>query len=168
MTPQETFITRLRRQRQRNSISLEEIAAETRVKPELLEAFERNDLSEWPRGVYARAWIRAYADAVGLDPMDTVDEFCRLFAQGDRRARATIEEIAAIVAHESEYQSEVPDGQERRRGTPDVNMMQPAPWHATASTAVVSAGRALRVRAASLMAAAHAHTREKRQPRTSS
>jgi hypothetical protein len=168
MTPQETFITRLRRHRQRISISLEDIAADTRVKPELLEAFERNDLSEWPRGVYARAWIRSYASAVGLDPTDTVDEFCRLFPQGDRRVRATIEEIAAIVAHESEYQPEVPGGQERRRGTPEVNVLKPASWHEAASNAVVSAGRALRVRAASLMAAAHAHTRDKRQPRTSS
>jgi Helix-turn-helix domain len=168
MTPQETFIIRLRRHRQRNSIPLETIAAETRVKPELLEALERNDLSEWPRGVYARAWIRAYASAVGLDPSDTVDEFCRLFPQGDRRVRPTIEEIAAIVAHESEYEPEVPGGQERRRGAPEINVLPRAAWHVTASNAVVHAGRALRVRAASLMAAAHAHTRDKRQPRTSS
>jgi hypothetical protein len=168
MTPQETFIVRLRRYRQRTGIPLEQIAAETRVKPELLEALERNDLSEWPRGVYARAWIRAYASAVGLDPSDTVDEFCRLFPQGDRRVRSTIEEIAAIVAHESEYQSEVPGGQERRRSAPEINVMPRAAWHVAASNAVVNAGRVLRLRAASLMAAAHAHTRDKRQPRTSS
>jgi hypothetical protein len=168
MTPQETFIVRLRRYRQRNGIPLEQIAAETRVKPELLEALERNDLSECPRGVYARAWIRAYASAVGLDPSDTVDEFCRLFPQGDRRVRSTIEEIAAIVAHESEYQPEVPGGQERRRSAPEINVMPRAGWHVTASNAVVHAGRVLRLRAASLMAAAHAHTRDKRQPRTSS
>src|ERR671913_938849 len=106
MTPQETFVIRLRRHRQRNRISLEEIAIETNVKPELLEALENNDLSEWPRGLYARSWIRAYASAVGLDPIDTVDEFCRLFPQGDRRARATIREIAEIVATPSEYRDE--------------------------------------------------------------
>ena len=44
MTPQETFVIRLRRHRQRNRISLEEIAVETNVKPELLEALEKNDL----------------------------------------------------------------------------------------------------------------------------
>ncbi len=62
MTPQETFVTRLRRHRQRNRVSLEEIAAETRVKRELIEALENNDLSEWPRGLYARALIRTYAE----------------------------------------------------------------------------------------------------------
>ena len=54
MTPQETFVTRLRRHRERNRIALEDIAAETRVKKELFEALEANDLSEWPRGLYAR------------------------------------------------------------------------------------------------------------------
>jgi cytoskeletal protein RodZ len=114
MSPQETFVTQLRRNRQKNRISLDEIAAEMRVKRELLEALENNDLSEWPRGLYARALIRTYACAVGLDPLDTVDEFCRLFPHGDRRAQATIQEIAAIVAAPSEYRDEFSNGEGRR------------------------------------------------------
>jgi hypothetical protein len=154
MTPQETFVTRLRRHRQRNQISLDEIALETRVKRDLLEALENNDLSEWPRGLYARAWVRAYASAVGLDPIDTVDEFCRLFPQGDRRTRGTITEIAAIVAAPSEYRDEFPHTERRRsdlpgaaepgeeRRTPEINMMPAAPWHAP----IVNAARALWMR----------------------
>jgi hypothetical protein len=49
MNPQETFVTRLRRHRERNRISLDEIAAASRVKKELFEALEANDLSAWPR-----------------------------------------------------------------------------------------------------------------------
>src|SRR5918995_2646391 len=115
MSPQETFVTRLRRYRQRNAISLDEISSTTRVKRELLEALETNDLADWPRGLYARAWIRAYASAVGLDPIDTVDEFCRLFPHGDRRARSTIKEIASIVASESAYRDEFDHPEDRRR-----------------------------------------------------
>src|SRR5687767_7379988 len=115
MNPQETFVTRLRRHRQRNGISLDEIAIDTRVKRELLEALERNDLSEWPKGLYARAWIRAYASAVGLDPIDTVNEFCRLFPQGDRRAQPTMEQMASIVAAASVYREEYPNP-DRRSG----------------------------------------------------
>ena len=89
MTPQEAFVTRLRPHRQRNRISLEEIAEETRVKQELFAAFEANDLSAWPRGLYARAWVRTYACAVGLDPIDTVDGSagcsCRAIAADTRR-----------------------------------------------------------------------------------
>jgi transcriptional regulator with XRE-family HTH domain len=163
MTPQETFVTRLRRHRQRNRISLEEIAAETNVKPELLEGLEGNELSEWPRGVYARAWIRAYASAVGLDPADTVDEFCRLFPQGDRRARPVIEEIAAIVAHPSDYQTEVAPEMDRRRGAPEINVMPKTAWHAAVTTALANAVRTLWLRATNAMTAPQAR---KRQPRT--
>jgi hypothetical protein len=132
MTPQETFVTQLRRHRQKNRVTLDEIAAEARVKRELLEALENNDLSEWPRGLYARALIRTYASFVGLDPLDTVDEFCRLFAHGDRRAQATIQEIAAIVAAPSEYRDEFPHPEDRRRtGKPEEDLAPKLSWWQT-------------------------------------
>ncbi|MBM3820681.1 MAG: helix-turn-helix domain-containing protein [Acidimicrobiia bacterium] len=126
---QETFITRLRRHRERNKISLDEICVETRIKGELLEAFERCDLSEWPRGLYARAWVRAYASAIGLDPIDTVDEFCRLFPHGDRRGGPTVQDMAAIVAHPSEYRDEFGHEVDRRR-SPQMNVLQRPSWQA--------------------------------------
>jgi hypothetical protein len=140
MTPQETFVTRLRRHRQRNQISLEEIAAATRVRLDLLQGLENNDLSDWPQGLYARAWIRGYATVVGLDPNDTVDDFCRLFVNGDRRTHGTIREIATIVAEPSAYKDEYPHEDRRRRAT-DVDsaadepqtVQQPVQWHALTS-----------------------------------
>ena len=131
MTPQETFVTRLRRHRQRCRVSLDELAAETRVKRELLEALENNDLSAWPRGLFARAWIRMYASVVGLDPGDTVDEFCRLFPQGDRRSHGTIRNIATIVASPSELKDDFPPELERRGAAATDEAPPPAPaWHA--------------------------------------
>jgi hypothetical protein len=140
MTPQETFVTRLRRHRQRNQISLEEIAAATRVRLDLLQGLENNDLSDWPQGLYARAWIRGYATVVGLDPNDTVDDFCRLFVNGDRRTHGTIREIATIVAEPSGYRDEYPHEDRRRRAT-DVDgagdesqvAQQPVQWHVLTS-----------------------------------
>jgi transcriptional regulator with XRE-family HTH domain len=115
MNPQDTFVARLRRARQRRGVSLDEIATRIRVKPELLDAFERNDLTDWPKGLYSRAWVRGYAEAVGLDPVDTVDEFCRLYLHGDRRARSTMREMAGIASTDSEYRDEY-GGEERRQG----------------------------------------------------
>ena len=103
MTEQETFTTRLRRHRERSRILLADISRDTRVKVELLEGLEKNDLSAWPRGLYARAYVRAYAAAIGLDGDDTVNEFCRLFPHGDRRMEPIIREIADIVASQSEF-----------------------------------------------------------------
>ena len=138
MTPQETFVTRLRRHRQRNQISLEEIAAAMRIKLELLEDLENNDLSGWPHGLYARAWIRGYATVVGLEPNDTVDDFCRLFVNGDRRAHGTIREIATIVAAPSAYKDEYPHPDRRRRAADGAEVPPqveepPVQWHALAS-----------------------------------
>jgi cytoskeletal protein RodZ len=130
MTPQETFISRLRRHRERNYISLEEIVSQTRIKREQLEAFERGDLENWPRGIYARAWVRGYASIIGLDPIDTVDEFCRLFPHGDRRAQPTFRDFAAIIAHSSTYQDEFEHMAEndRRRSTSQVDVPSSPTW----------------------------------------
>jgi hypothetical protein len=144
MTPQETFVTRLRRHRERNRISLEEIAAETRVKKELFEALEKNDLSAWPKGLYARAWVRTYACAVGLDPIDTVDEFCRLFPQGDRRGHATMQDIATIVASAGEFRDEFPHT-ERRQSVLRAKAAAPprTSWHHTVLDAAKTASDAV-------------------------
>jgi len=130
MSPQETFISRLRRHRERNHISLEEIVSQTRIKREQLEAFERGDLENWPRGIYARAWVRGYASIIGLDPIDTVDEFCKLFPHGDRRAQPTFRDFAAIIAHPSTYQDEFEHmaDNDRRRSTPQVNAPPSPTW----------------------------------------
>ena len=132
MTEQETFVTRLRRHRERNRIPLEEISRDTRVKLELLEGLERNDLSAWPRGLYARAYIRAYAAAIGLDGADAVDEFCRLFPQGDRRAEPVIREMAAIVASQSSFQYDYRYASETDRRAPEFETM-PKPATTTES-----------------------------------
>ena len=145
MTPQETFVTRLRRHRERNRISLEEIAAETRVKKELFEQLEVNDLSAWPRGLYARAWVRTYACAVGLDPIDTVDEFCRLFPHGDRRGHATMQDIAAILASVGEFKDEFPHPERRQsvlRAQPAAAPRRPS-WQSTVLGAAKSASDAV-------------------------
>ena len=132
MTPKETFIARLRRHRERNHISLDTIGAQTRIKREQLEAFERGDLDTWPRGIYARAWVRAYASVIGLDPIDTVDEFCKLFPHGDRRAQGTFRDFAAIIAQPTGYQDEFENAsdapvEDRRTPSTQVNMMAPPP-----------------------------------------
>ena len=157
MNPQEMFVTRLRRYRMRNRVPLEEIAANLRIRPDLLEGLEKNDLTGWPRGLYARAWIRAYALAVDLDPIDTVEEFCRLFPQGDRRTGGTMQGIAAIVASASEYRDEFSHVQGRRSTDPSVDEPRPV-WQ----TFVVQPGRALWYR----LVDAVPTLRERRAPRT--
>jgi transcriptional regulator with XRE-family HTH domain len=99
MSERDTFGPRLRSERERRGISIETIAAVTKVGADLWLGLERNDFSKWPSGIFARAFIRDYAKAVGLDADELVDEFCRLFPQGDRRAARLIQAQAEIIGH---------------------------------------------------------------------
>ena len=130
MTPQEMFVVRLRRHRERYGVPLADIATEANIKLELLEGLEKGDLSGWPLGLYARAWVRAYASAIGVDPLDTVDEFCRLFPNGDRRAHRTMTQMATIIASEPGYRDEFSHVEERRGGgaMPRINVMATPKW----------------------------------------
>src|SRR6266498_1867866 len=71
----ESFGTRLRQRRERQQIALTTIAEQTKIKLSLLEALERDDVSHWPSGIFRRAFIRAYAHAIGLNPDVVVREF---------------------------------------------------------------------------------------------
>jgi transcriptional regulator with XRE-family HTH domain len=104
----DAFGPNLRRIRVQRGISIDKIAADTKVSAELLVGLEKNDFSEWPTGIYARAFIRQYAYAIGVDPDSTVDEFCRWFPQGDRRAERIVREHAGIVGHDLAWRDEAP------------------------------------------------------------
>ena len=99
MSDRDTFGPRLRSERERRGISIETIVTVTKVGADLWLGLERNDFSKWPSGIFARAFVRDYAKAVGLDADDIVDEFCRLFPQGDRRAARIIKAQAEIIGH---------------------------------------------------------------------
>jgi len=120
MSGREAFGPNLRRARLRRGISLQQIASDTNVSEVLWAAMEKNDFSRWPNGIFARAYIRDYAKMVGVDPEATVDEFCRWFPQGDRRADRQIRGQAEIVNHPLESSSELPaDVTEDRRWSPE-------------------------------------------------
>ena len=108
------FGPNLRRIRLQRGITLEQIAKTTKVPRELFEGLERNDFSRWPTGIYARAYVRQYAYAVGVDPDSTVDEFCRSFEHGDRRAERIVREQSAIVGHSLTWQDDVRRDADRR------------------------------------------------------
>ena len=119
MSERHTFGPRLRAERERRGITLEQIVASTKVGADLWEGMERNDFSRWPTGIFARAFIRDYARAVGIDADETVDEFCRLFPVGDRRTDRVIKAQAELIGHEAAIEEAAwlpPEGDRRNRG----------------------------------------------------
>jgi transcriptional regulator with XRE-family HTH domain len=75
-----SFGTSLREARIRRNISLEDIAAHTKINRSFLLDLERNDLSKWPRNqFYCESSLRAYSTAIGLDPREVIDGFRKEF-----------------------------------------------------------------------------------------
>jgi cytoskeletal protein RodZ len=61
-----------------------------------LEALERSDLSRLPGGIFTRAFVRAYAQEVGLDPDRTIQDFiAEVPAESASSARASALEDGA-------------------------------------------------------------------------
>lgn len=89
----ESFGARLRQRREERDIALITIAEQTKIKLSLLEALERDDVSHWPSGIFRRAFIRAYAQAVGLNPEVVVREFLEVHPEA-----AEIVETASAIA----------------------------------------------------------------------
>jgi transcriptional regulator with XRE-family HTH domain len=75
----DSFGARLRRQREFQKIGLADIADRTKIKASLFEALERDDASQWPAGLFRRSFMRAYAEAIGVDAEATLREFLELF-----------------------------------------------------------------------------------------
>ena len=76
-----SFGARLKQERERRKISIAAIADSTKILGALLEGLENDDVSRWPIGFYRRAFLRSYAQAIGLDPDATWREFAERFPE---------------------------------------------------------------------------------------
>ncbi len=66
---------RLRAAREAKQLSLRKIADATKISIGTLEAVEAHDAAQLPGGIFTRAFVRAYAAEVGLDPERTLRDF---------------------------------------------------------------------------------------------
>jgi cytoskeleton protein RodZ len=97
------FGSRLRALRERKGISLREIANRTKISIAVLEALERNDISRLPGGIFTRAFVRAYANEVGIEPEVAIQDFIAAFPHDSVVAgHPRSDKIEDIVLFESE------------------------------------------------------------------
>ena len=75
MTEITTLGPYLRREREQRGLSLRTISEKTKVSVGLLEGLEADDISRWPGGIFRRAFVRSYAQCVGLDPEAVIRRF---------------------------------------------------------------------------------------------
>jgi len=130
MSNRDTFGARMRSVRERRRISLDTIASVTNVRTELWEGLERDDVSRWLPGLFARSFIRHYARAIGLDETDVVNEFCRTFPIGDRRRLRILAGQARIIGHELSIHADSgglpPEGDRRAPDAAPMTLLPPS------------------------------------------
>src|SRR3954451_5681620 len=79
---------RLRSERERRRITLESIAANTKISIGLLRDLERDDVSRWPNGIFRRSFVRSYAEAIGLDADDILSDFLQRYPDTQQMAES--------------------------------------------------------------------------------
>ncbi len=75
LTPVDGVGARLRAAREERRMTLRELADTTKISVGALEALEENDTERLPGGIFTRAFVRAYAAEVGLDPESMTRDF---------------------------------------------------------------------------------------------
>ena len=91
LTPTESFGDFLRRHREASGKSIENISHITRVGKQYLVAFEEGNHSTLPARPFARGFLKAYANEIGLDVGATLsryEDFCASISSTSKEARA--------------------------------------------------------------------------------
>lgn len=69
----------LKVQRKLRNVSLEDVSRASKVHQNWLELLENDDFDKLPSDVFAKGYLRLYANAIGLDPDDVVLRYELLF-----------------------------------------------------------------------------------------
>ena len=78
----------LRGQREARHLTIQQIAEITKIASHHFISLERGDIRRWPGGMYRRAMVRAYAQAIGLNVEETVRRFLDVFPPDQDEAPA--------------------------------------------------------------------------------
>jgi len=83
----------LREARMRRGLELSDVERDTRIRTRYLTALEEERFNVLPGPAYAKGFLRTYADFLGLDAQQFVDEYNTRFAPPDEPAGAVPERI---------------------------------------------------------------------------
>ena len=119
----ESFGARLKHEREKKGVTLDDISLSTKIGTRLLRALEEEHFEQLPGGIFNKGFVRAYARYVGLDEEQAVADY--LAASGDAPLSKVIEpEVAQALETRAE---------ERANGIAQI------PWGVLATALVVVA-----------------------------
>lgn len=109
MFPLSELGSRLKEERERKNISIEDLQRETKIQKRYLLAIEEGRFDVLPGKFYARAFIKNYAEAVGLDPD-------QLFAEYSHELPNPAKEISDLPPRSERYKQPM-DRKSKRKST---------------------------------------------------
>lgn len=95
MTEPNTLGSELRRERERRGLALRTISENTKLSLAVLEGLEGDDISRWPGGIFRRAFVRSYAQSVGLDVEDVIRRFDKQYPPEGAESAELVHSCAA-------------------------------------------------------------------------
>jgi cytoskeleton protein RodZ len=114
-----SFGEKLKQEREKRKITLEQISSSTKIGTRMLQALEEDNFNQLPGGIFNKGFVRAYSRFLGLDEDQTVAEY--LQASGDAAPAST--EIAAREDEARENEQNI----SRLEAISDVHSRQ-LPW----------------------------------------
>jgi len=82
---EKTVGRRLRDERRRQKLTLEQVEEGTKVRSKYLAAIEKDRWNEFPSRVYALGFVKSYSQFLGLDPGEIVEKYKAEFLEPQKR-----------------------------------------------------------------------------------
>jgi cytoskeleton protein RodZ len=98
----ETIGKQLKQAREAKNLTIEKIVVATRIRAHLIEAIEADDFESLPSPVQARAFLRLYAEFLGLSLEDII---ARQRPEVDKQPSTALDPAIAVVGQKSEVSS---------------------------------------------------------------
>ena len=75
ITRGQTLADKLNKARIESGLSLEELSQKTKIQIKYLEILEQGDYNSLPGDIYAKAWLKLYGEALGLDSKELLADY---------------------------------------------------------------------------------------------
>jgi cytoskeleton protein RodZ len=133
-----SFGERLRREREMRGITLDEIAAATKIGARSLKALEEEDFKKLPGGIFNKGFVRAYAKFLGISEEQAVGDY--LAACGEPEDVAEIDPAQLLAQREeSEAKSKAASRRARELQSIQTDSSSGFPWMALVGLAIIVA-----------------------------
>jgi len=108
----ESFGARLKQERERRKMELQDVANSTKISVRMLQALEEDRFDRLPGGIFNKGFVRAYARHLGLDEAQTLADFLAASSPSEP-AENPDHVVAAIAAQAAVTRPKRPGGAER-------------------------------------------------------